>query len=94
MMEAPKRVGVTNMKQLLFLPVLAVLLTGCLADMGLSIGITVLDGAVEAKTGKNIADTLLSETMEEDCELKNVFKEGEPICKGDNKDGGRDGNKK
>lgn len=94
MMEAPKRVGVTNMKQLLFLPVLAVLLTGCLADVGLSIGVTVLDGAVEAKTGKNIADTLLSETMEEDCELKNIFKEGEPICKGDNKDGGGDGSKK
>ena len=60
-------------------------LTGCTAvtttQIFSSIGWFAVDSAVEAETGKNVTDTVVSEVTGKDCELKNVFQEGEKICK-------------
>jgi len=60
-------------------------LTGCTAvtttQIFSSIGWFAVDSAVEAETGKNVTDTVVSGVTGKDCELKNVFQEGEKICK-------------
>lgn len=45
-----------------------------------------VDKAVEAKTGKNITDNVLSGVSKKDCKISNVFREEEKVCKELNKD--------
>jgi len=60
-------------------------LTGCTAvtatQIFSSIGWFAVDSAVEAETGKNVTDNVVSGVTGKDCELKKAFKEGEKICK-------------
>ena len=46
-----------------------------------TIGSWAADGIVEAKTGKGIADKVVSDIIGKDCTLKNVFKDNENVCK-------------
>lgn len=46
-----------------------------------TIGSWAADGIVEAKTGKGIADKVVSDITGKDCTLKNVFKDNENVCK-------------
>ena len=70
-------------KALILLLVLA--LPGCAsitaAELLATAGSWVADGVVQAETGKNITDKVVSDITGKDCELKKVFKEGEQVCK-------------
>lgn len=59
--------------------------TGCASvtaiDLIGTVGTWVVDGLVEAQTGKGIADKVASDITGKDCKLTNVFKENEEVCK-------------
>jgi len=62
---------------------LTFLVTSCSftpADLAVSAGILILDTTVEAHTGKNTTDTILSKVTNKDCTLKNIFKKKEKVC--------------
>jgi len=65
--------------------VLVLVLPGCAsitaAEVLTTLGSWVADGVVQAETGKNITDKVVSDITGKDCELKKVFKEGEQVCK-------------
>ena len=62
---------------------LTFLVTSCSftpADLAVSAGILILDTTVEAHTGKNTTDTILSKVTNKDCTLKNILKHKEKGC--------------
>jgi len=62
---------------------LALSVVGCTftpVDLATSAGMWVLDATVEAQTGKNTTDTILSDVIGKDCTLKNIFKKKEKVC--------------
>ena len=60
-------------------------LTGCsavtLPQVFGSLGWFTVDSVVEAETGKNVTDNVVSGVTGKDCALKKVFKDGETVCK-------------
>jgi len=72
------------MKKIIFFT-LALSVSGCAVPGAIEVASTVgswaVDGIVEAQTGKNTVDKVVSEITGKDCTLKNFFKENEKICK-------------
>ena len=64
---------------------LVLFLPGCAAfsatEILSTLGGWAADGIVEARTGKGIADRVVSDVSGKDCKLTNVFNEDKPVCK-------------
>jgi len=72
-------------KNLLAIIVIGISLSACsavtLPQVFGSLGWFAVDSVVEAETGKNVTDNVVSGVTGKDCALKKVFKDGETVCK-------------
>lgn len=74
-----------EIKNTLLIVFFSFILAGCSAITSAQIFSTAswftFDSVVEAETGKEVADTLISKITGKDCELKNLFIEEKDLCK-------------
>lgn len=69
----------------IFILMIGFSLSGCAVpgaiELASTVGSWAADGLVQAETGKNIPDKLVSDIVGKDCTLKNIFKKKLDICK-------------
>ena len=74
-----------HMIKIIIMTMLLAFLPGCAAigatEIFTTLGSWAADGIVEARTGKGIADRVVSDVSGKDYKLTNVFNEDKPVCK-------------